>query len=804
MPFSRGRHKHENALHQLSEAPLLTSTEAASKQEFGFYDSDEDSLSYDADNSESDQNKDAQIDNKSSDDISDFEHVLRRFPTSWPPDRSMNKKEIIALESPMMSYYGSVDSSRSQNQKQMPKHGYTKESLMEDKKSSHRRFHPPHHHKMPTMNELQKSCSSENQIKKNDVQQVKNPKHHPRSASLPSHAIPSFNASFPSPSTSIFDTSTKQTAEPACHCVKSPSLSCIPERHHLKNPESVSSVIQEHHRKDEYPLQPSANYAKKKMVMIHSQSRHRLLPRSLHRSENNFLSSIQDVDQSMKQYVGAEQPRKCRGIAFAIFFLLQAAIVCTIGTVRISEGWRGSTTSLATSGNLWATVVLVVTFFSGNFASAMCGLIIYLMTIVYKRMIQIALITACGLSVLWGVFGVAAIAIPQEPASSGISYVPCTMGFVACMACTGYTVVVWDHIPFASANLHVAMMAIRSASSVIWLMTFIFQMFTLLWSIFWAMAVAGVCENIDAATESMISVLALVFLVFSFFWTFQVIANVVQVAVAKVVVHWWEKNPDDENDTVERNGRFSSLFHIPPVMHESLLNATFYSFGSICMGSLLVAPIQVYRQMAKQCCPTLIFRNSPQPVVTDEDNNEKQKMVCSDATSSRTYDGISSCNPWALVYVSVYGYPFIEAGQKATALLRARGWGTVVSDDYLISNALILTSFVIGGCTCCFGLLVADLLMNSIDSGSPNASANVSNSMTMLTYLIGLVVGFAISFVAMGVVISAVHTTILCYASRPVCFAKAHPELCEELFNGYNNAVQKHHNRHKIRAHREA
>ena len=520
MPFSRGRHKHENALHQLSKAPLSASTEAASQQEFGFYDSAEDALSYDADNSESDQKKDAQIDDKGSDDISDFEHVFRPVPTSWPPDKSIKKKEIIALDSPRMSYYGSVDFSRSQSQKQIPKHGYTKESLLEDRKSSHRRFHQPHHHKMPMMNGLQKSCSSENQRKKNDAQQLKTPKHHPRSPSLSSHAIQSCNASFPSTSTSIFDTSTKQTAEPTCHCIKSPSLSCIPERHHSKNPESVSSVIHE----DKYPQQPSANYAKKKMVMIHSQSRHHLLPRSLHRSENNFLSSIQDVDQSMKQYLGTEQPRKCRGIAFAILFLLQAAIVCAIGTMRVSEGWRRSTTSFATSGNQWPTVLLVVTFFSGNFASAMCGLIIHLMTIVYKRMIQIALITACALSVLWGMFGVAAIAIPQQPTSSGISYVPCIMGFAVCMACTGYTVVVWDHIPFASANLHVAMMAIRSASSVIWLMTFMFQLFSLLWSIFWAMAVVGVCENIDAATDSMISFLALVFLLLSYFWTFQVIA----------------------------------------------------------------------------------------------------------------------------------------------------------------------------------------------------------------------------------------------------------------------------------------
>jgi Plasma-membrane choline transporter len=62
-------------------------------------------------------------------------------------------------------------------------------------------------------------------------------------------------------------------------------------------------------------------------------------------------------------------------------------------------------------------------------------------------------------------------------------------------------------------------------------------------------------------------------------------------------------------------------------------------------------------------------------------------------------------NPWALTYVGLYGYGFLDAGRNATELFRRRGWTTIVSDD-LVANVLLMFGIVVGGVTGCFGVLM--------------------------------------------------------------------------------------------------
>jgi hypothetical protein len=246
-----------------------------------------------------------------------------------------------------------------------------------------------------------------------------------------------------------------------------------------------------------------------------------------HHSYLSFLTPIPDMDHSIRKYIGTEQPPKCRGIIAAIIFLLQASLVTFLAILEIPGVRRTSCKTEMDFGlSCWASRILTDTLFSGTFATALCALVTYTMTISYKLLIQSALITACQLSLLWGVLGVASVA--QASSSAGFflqPYVPSTMGFLICMACTGYSVAVWRHIPFSSANLHVALMAISSAPyKLVWAAAFLLQILTLIWSMLWTIVFISFCRSYDHGTNLDVEFFALVtLLLVSYFWTCQVL-----------------------------------------------------------------------------------------------------------------------------------------------------------------------------------------------------------------------------------------------------------------------------------------
>jgi hypothetical protein len=269
--------------------------------------------------------------------------------------------------------------------------------------------------------------------------------------------------------------------------------------------------------------------------------------------------------------------------------------------------------------------------------------------------------------------------------------------------------------------------------------------------------------------------------------------NIVQVIVAKIVMNWWECNLAVElSDETAIDGSYVCCScPLPPIMKDSLKNATIYSFGSICIGSFLMGPIQLVRQIMGKSCLNYLQDDS-----TKDTLEAMTPCVAKDSTKPSALGMFYSCHPLAYVYISVYGYPFVEACRKASALIQAEGWSSVILDDNLISNALFLTNLVIGGCSGCLELFlfVQQLMAYNADDPKQDSSAMFEiNNLTMMTYFIGLVIGSTLSSVMMAVVRSAVHTIILCYASRPALSSRrAQPELNEEMFQGYYDDLTKH------------
>ena len=155
-------------------------------------------------------------------------------------------------------------------------------------------------------------------------------------------------------------------------------------------------------------------------------------------------------------------------------------------------------------------------------------------------------------------------------------------------------------------------------------------------------------------------------LLICFYWAHQVISNVVHVTTAGTVGTWWF-NPPLANSCCSSG------------VSSSLKRATTFSFGSICLGSLLVAILQAIRAIVHSA------RNSDDGIV-----------VClADCILGCLEAIMEYFNRWAFIYVGLYGYNFMDAGRNVIRLFKSRGWTMIINDD-LVSNVLFFQSLGIG------------------------------------------------------------------------------------------------------------
>lgn len=142
-------------------------------------------------------------------------------------------------------------------------------------------------------------------------------------------------------------------------------------------------------------------------------------------------------------------------------------------------------------------------------------------------------------------------------------------------------------IPFATANLVVVAAAVQEHQTMycVALMVVVVQ---IVWVIVWALASLGLADKLndgektangETATLSTTSQGAYFGMLVSFYWGLQVVKNVAHVTFAGTVAQWWF--------SLENKGATAS----------SLKRALTTSFGSICLGSLIVAILKAIREV---------------------------------------------------------------------------------------------------------------------------------------------------------------------------------------------------------------
>lgn len=321
------------------------------------------------------------------------------------------------------------------------------------------------------------------------------------------------------------------------------------------------------------------------------------------------------------------------------------------------------------------------------------------------------------------------------------------------MACLGflftayYTYVVWSRIPFAASNLVCAATAIRSNLGVTFF-AFGNLILQLLWALWWSTAfvsttyVMGNCQP-DGTCESEVNG-GIVFLFFvSFYWVAQVVSNVVHVTVAGTVGTWWF-HPQEANGCCSQGVRSSYWRSITT------------SFGSICLGSLIVALIQATREMIRSM----------------QNDGEGSMLLClADCLLSCIESLAEYFNKWAYCYVGLYGYGFIEASINVLHLFQARGWSAIIADT-LVDTVLFMLSICGGLVTGVIGILIA----TAMGQGTETLAG---------AFLVGMIIGIVLCSTLFGLVSSATNTIIVCFAEAPQEFQANHPVLSEQMLDAW-------------------
>lgn len=252
-----------------------------------------------------------------------------------------------------------------------------------------------------------------------------------------------------------------------------------------------------------------------------------------------------------------------------------------------------------------------------------------------------------------------------------------------------------------------------------------------------------------------------VFLLFSFFFTSQVINNTIHVTISGVFATYYFRGvvePGTNNIEVDVKNPTIKSFN----------RAITTSFGSICFGSLLIALVSTLRVLAREV---------KQDSADDENYLLCLVACCVECILSCIEDGIEYFNKYAFTEVAIYGKSYCEAARDTWTLCKARGIEALINDN-LIGNVLSIGAMAIGCLsavvTCAIGIII--LGVNQV-------------AVVVVFGIVSFLIGLMIFSVVAQVINSGVATTFVCLCEDPDALRQTKPELWEKVRDTYPSVV---------------
>ncbi|KAL7491704.1 hypothetical protein ACHAWT_002305 [Skeletonema menzelii] len=467
-----------------------------------------------------------------------------------------------------------------------------------------------------------------------------------------------------------------------------------------------------------------------------------------------------DDEISITWEKGETQPAAFRDKWFAIAFVTQVVAISATAMVVAPSSWAELFSSIdsdpSTSNNyhdddgvsqeqdlpgieFWALVI-------GISLLAAPALSLFSMTLMAKNAIGMITASLWFSIILCGLLAVCSIFVaPLVGVIYGI--------FTICLV--SYLKAVKHRIPYAASNLKCSISVLKNNLGLG--LVAICSMIALVgYMLSWAFAFTFTI-NLDSMKDNSTGVndlsplggfVACSFLL-SFYWTHEVLRNIVRATVSGVVGHWWFVPTEAAS--------FCSL-----AVMGSATRASTYSLGSIAFGSLIVAVLHLIRNTLNNA------RNDRNAGI----------LTCIAACILAYIEAlVEYFNKWAYVYVGLYGYDYVEAGKRVMNLFKQRGWNVIIADN-LTNRLLGIMSLTIGILTGLCTLFVT-LLVDEIES---------KQGWLGVGFFIGFVIGMVLSGIFMGLLSSAVDSVIVCFAEAPQEFNETHPEMAQEMNQTWKDA----------------
>jgi len=303
-----------------------------------------------------------------------------------------------------------------------------------------------------------------------------------------------------------------------------------------------------------------------------------------------------------------------------------------------------------------------------------------------------------------------------------------------------YFFVIRSRIPFAAEMIYTASAVISQYPGAM-VVSYLSIIVKVGFFIFWSYVVT-LSQRFDQTAASC----AAIFLIFSFYWTFEVIKNVVHVSVSGVVATWYfMSNNMPANPTL---GSFK--------------RAMTSSLGSIAFGSLIVAVIQTLRVVLR----AIVAKNSRNWVLLILGWIALCFLGCLDRLAQYF-------NHYAFCQVAIYGKSYIEAAKSTWSLFKTAGLEAIVNDNIVD------------------GVLWLGVLFGAIGTGFAGYLYSMAFFAPAVNawygFGVGLIVGFVLMILAMQCLDSAIATIFVCFAEDKETLRNTKPELYQALMETYYN-----------------
>lgn len=287
------------------------------------------------------------------------------------------------------------------------------------------------------------------------------------------------------------------------------------------------------------------------------------------------------LDEELPQtlHVGEKQPSQYRDVFFSVLFLLQLVVVLGFAIFWGFPALRNGPPENDYNEDVEFSGIIYIVLLSALAATGISAVALSFMTRYAHLLVQFSVLFSMFSSLLMViVFGF------QD--KDGAAFV----AFVFFCISAFYAWAIWARIPFAASNLVTALTAVRANLGVA-LVAYAMVIAAVVWTMVWMTSLIGVyAQSADCDSQGVcygsVNGFTMILYLLSFYWTHQVFKNLIHVVVAGVVGTFWFEPLE------------ASSFCSKAIM-DSVVRSLTFSLGSVCLGSLVTAVIQVCRTLVE-------------------------------------------------------------------------------------------------------------------------------------------------------------------------------------------------------------